>query len=437
MSAPIPTQEELADLSLACQKIWDLDQNRLEPNRDYQMNLQVGKKSYQEQDTATAPLFTSVDPSALRNRVTYAAFCSLLDNYERTTGTAEKVTQQEQGEEMAFLEVVTATPPMQYVHQYLARKNLVAGQMEEFKRQLHQMWFSFYSRSEVRDDTCGFEHVFVGEVDEGKVVGFHNWIQYYLEERAQRVNYLGYLLPRGRQGEGQVQVDESERLMSLQFSWGPEKKEVSSIFIGTSPEFELALYTLCFVGGAEENIVTIAGYEVKIRTYHIHSKYGDKVGSSFPELLSKQPGYHRPQPSAPPAQLWQPQNGANQQPPAQHAGWGAQPAPQYQQQQQHQPQQQQAYQHTFQVNQGQPQGHSQGQQQSILQQAQAMWQPAGYQPQGYAQPQPPAFGGGAGQQNAQQGCGAMMPMIISGVKKLMANRKLMAFLKRKFMEMKP
>lgn len=57
------------------------------------------------------------------------------------------------------------------------------------------------------------------------------------------------------------------------------------------------------------------------------------------QLLSKQPGYHRPQPSAPPAQLWQPQNGANQQPPAQHAGWGAQPAAQYQQQQ-HQPQQQ-------------------------------------------------------------------------------------------------
>ena len=37
-------------------------------------------------------------------------------------------------------------------------QNLVAGQMEEFKRQLHQMWFSPYSRSNVRDDTCGFEH---------------------------------------------------------------------------------------------------------------------------------------------------------------------------------------------------------------------------------------------------------------------------------------
>lgn len=62
-----------------------------------------------------------------------------------------------------------------------------------------------------------------------------------------------------------MQADASERLISLQFAWGPEKKEVSSIFIGTSPEFELALYTLCFVGGAEENIITIAGYEVKIR----------------------------------------------------------------------------------------------------------------------------------------------------------------------------
>ena len=37
-------------------------------------------------------------------------------------------------------------------------QNLVAGQAEVFKQQLHQMWFSFYSRSNVRDDTCGFEH---------------------------------------------------------------------------------------------------------------------------------------------------------------------------------------------------------------------------------------------------------------------------------------
>ena len=37
--------------------------------------------------------------------------------------------------------------------------------------------------------------------------------------------------------------------MSVQFAWGAEVKDVSSIWVGTSPEFELALYTL--VGAAQ------------------------------------------------------------------------------------------------------------------------------------------------------------------------------------------
>ncbi|CAL5223946.1 g6549 [Coccomyxa viridis] len=407
------SQEELADLSLACAKLWELDSDRLEPGRDYQLDLQVGKKSYQQEDVAARPLFASVNDQALHSRRTYAAFCSLLDNYERNTGVAEKVSPQKQAEEHNFLDAVMATKPMQYVHSYLAQKNLVAGQPEMFKQQLHQMWFSFYSRSNVRDDTSGFEHVFVGEIDEGKVCGFHNWIQFHFEERAGRVNYLGYLLPRGRHDGEHAEVDQTDRMISLQFDWGRERKEVSSIFIGTSPEFELALYTLCFVAGAEENIVTIAGYELKMRTYHIHSKYGDKVGSSFPELLSKQPGYHRPQAAAPPALPWA-QQGQMQ---PQHAGWNEQPAQQYQQPQ-YQPQQaQQAWQPP----------------------TQGTWQPAGYQPQGYAQPQPPQ-GSQNGQQNtsghAQQGCASMMPMIVKGVKYLMRNKQLMNFIKNKISQMR-
>ena len=40
--------------------------------------------------------------------------------------------------------------------------------------------------------------VFVGEVDKGKVSGFHNWIAFQAQEAAGRLNYLGHLLPRGR-----------------------------------------------------------------------------------------------------------------------------------------------------------------------------------------------------------------------------------------------
>lgn len=61
---------------------------------------------------------------------------------------------------------------------------------------------------------------------------------------------------------------------------------------------------------------------------------------------------------------------------------------------------------------------------------QGEWQPAGYHPQGFAQPQPPQ------NQGAQQGCANLMPMIVRGVKQLMRNRQLVAFLRRKFYQWK-
>ena len=41
MGSPTPSQEELNDLSLACKRVWDLDDNRLQPGKDYDIDLQV------------------------------------------------------------------------------------------------------------------------------------------------------------------------------------------------------------------------------------------------------------------------------------------------------------------------------------------------------------------------------------------------------------
>jgi hypothetical protein len=38
-------------------------------------------------------------------------------------------------------------------------------------------------------------------------------------------------------------------VLSVQFDWKGQRKPVTTLLVGTSPEFELALYTLCFVAG--------------------------------------------------------------------------------------------------------------------------------------------------------------------------------------------
>lgn len=43
------------------------------------------------------------------------------------------------------------------------------------------------------EDSCGFEHVFVGETKYGKeIMGLHNWVQFYLQEKLNFVDYKGY-----------------------------------------------------------------------------------------------------------------------------------------------------------------------------------------------------------------------------------------------------
>jgi poly(U)-specific endoribonuclease len=64
-----------------------------------------------------------------------------------------------------------------------------------------------------------------------------------------------------------VKNDDYFRLIALQFSWRGEKgKPMSSCFLGTSPEFEIAAYTVCFLSGRKirHTDVQLGEYEVEI-----------------------------------------------------------------------------------------------------------------------------------------------------------------------------
>lgn len=75
-----------------------------------------------------------------------------------------------------------------------------------------------------------------------------------------------------------LQPDSETQLLTLQFEWNGILKSVSSTLVGVSPEFEIALYTLCFYVGGEDNHIQLGPYSVNIKCY----RFGDRIGSVFP-----------------------------------------------------------------------------------------------------------------------------------------------------------
>lgn len=206
-------------MSKACSRLWELDLNRLVPGKDYRIECGEGKEVYQKGDMASENLFSWLEDDVLR-RPTYSRFCALLNNYKPHQGYKELVTEKDKHEEAAFIEEITRSAPIQYLHQYLVLKGVTSQDYEDFKKMLTSLWFDLYGRGGCSVSSSAFEHVFVGEIKgwslgKNEVTGFHNWIQFYLEESNGNADYQGYIFPK-RCGE---LPDSGTQLLTIQFEW--------------------------------------------------------------------------------------------------------------------------------------------------------------------------------------------------------------------------
>ncbi len=229
-----PSPQELQDLALAADRLWQLDINRLTPeNGDYEINLQEGKRFGDKADKAELRLFASCQRELLR-RPTFSSFLALLNNYNCVVGHVEVGAKEKQEEIGKFLNSILATPVMMYCHKYLVTKKLSPVDIKEFRMQLWEIWFQMYNRTRGVKDSSGFEHVFCGEItgEPPKVVGCHNWLKIYVEERLRRFDYKGYIKPRARGGRVSDPMN-TEQLLSINFTWKGVEKDASTIFIGT------------------------------------------------------------------------------------------------------------------------------------------------------------------------------------------------------------
>ena len=63
------------------------------------------------------------------------------------------------------------------------------------------------------------------------------------------------------------------------------QRQINTSFIGVSPEFEMALYTICFLVGQEQNTIELldTGDDCFVLNCRCYKMARDKIGTSFVE----------------------------------------------------------------------------------------------------------------------------------------------------------
>lgn len=227
-------------------------------------------------------MFKNGVPKAILARPTYAKLLSLFDNYVLSVNETEQVTTQEKAEETAFLDTLYQTDVMKAAHRFLVDKGLSVSNTVSFKDQLRSIWFGLYQRSPGKQGSSGFEHVFLGELKNG-ISGLHSWVRYATEEAKGNVNFLGYSRVVPTQGP-------VVGLIELPMVFNGVYKAHSTMMIGSSPELEIAMYSICFLARPDStcpcswNMSNNKVARFKIQTFV--SKFHGKqfVGSAFPTL---------------------------------------------------------------------------------------------------------------------------------------------------------
>ena len=270
-------------LKAISEELLRLDTNNV--GRQLQINTQGKARIGNSNDRAPNSLFTRVDNSVWRIR-SFRALQELLDNYDPDVRHPEDNTRLEREEEEEFLTSIMETKVIKRAYKFLVDHGKFTGTLDGFRTYLKRIWFGMYDRDgNNRKNTIGssgFEHVFIGEVKKNAVSGFHNWVSFYQKEklssgRNSGINYLGYIkkVNFGNFGSG----------ISNVFTWNGVIKKHGSMFVGTSPELEMALYTICFLTRKGQNCnIKLNNVPVQIKTSEVTQGSHDYIGTAYPSF---------------------------------------------------------------------------------------------------------------------------------------------------------
>lgn len=239
------------------------------------MKLQGQKTDDSTSDAASEPLL-DVKAEAY-DLPTVKAVVALHDNYELDVKTKETVTSEERREESELVDKIAETDIIKSTMKFLADKGYIPNDEYEFKDSMKRIWFSQFKRIDGDASSSGFETVFLAEQFDKDILGLHNWIYYAKQEAANKLNYLGYLK--------EAKLGDKGAILKLRSSLNEIVQPVSTVFVGTSPELEFALYTMCFFARPNNPCpVSLGGTEFTIYVSRINYFGKDILISAYPDI---------------------------------------------------------------------------------------------------------------------------------------------------------
>ncbi|XP_013408406.1 poly(U)-specific endoribonuclease-C-like [Lingula anatina] len=226
-------------------------------------------------DEGGARLFYYVNEASLLQSPSYSLFLSLLDNYNPYIGQLETLSSDELSEIDQYLDYILTTPVMVALKTCLKQKGYTSSD-SAFRGFLDDLWFQLYPRSSSGPvDSSGFEHVMVGELKPSSVTGFHNWFRFYQLEKVGSLTYKGF----------RSSVETSPQVLKVRLEWFGKSRSQSSFFLGTSPEYDMAVYTVCALARNNSRCpIVLAGKSVSIQTYDVGHKSGLQIATSYPAI---------------------------------------------------------------------------------------------------------------------------------------------------------
>lgn len=262
------------ELKLFCETLLASDRNNVA--KHITLNLQGKNKYGVEKDLSSEKLLNVA--KAAYEPVTIAKILPLFDNYDPDTTHNEDVTAVEKQEESALLDALLSTEVMKQAKSLLQSKELAPQGDKEFRKFISDIWFTIFSRGGRKMGSSAFEHIFLGELKKGDVSGLHNWIFFDQEEKTGRINYFGWTkkfdLPNGK-----------GTILKVKYSWKNNPKPAGTMFVGTSPEFEMALYTVCFLARPNDRCnLAVGNKSFFVQTYSFIQNNKTLIGSAYPGI---------------------------------------------------------------------------------------------------------------------------------------------------------